>query len=259
MDMYNFYMGRVLDAYEYLGAHLIGNGAVFRTYAPDAAKVSLLHNGNELSMQRVYDGNFFELKVENAISGDRYEYRIYLRNGSYTDHSDPYGFQMELRPDHKSIVSNRSDFTFHDDSWMKRRDAMYDEPLNIYEMHLGSWKKKADGTWYQYDELAEPLAAYLKKSGFNYVEFMPISEHPTDESWGYQNTGFFAPTSRYGTPSQLKQLIDTLHQNGIGVLLDFVPVHFAIDPYGLAQYDGSALYEYPHQDVGVSEWGSYNF
>ncbi len=259
MDMYNFYMGRVFDAYEYLGAHLIGNGAVFRTYAPDAAKVSLLHNGNELPMQRVYDGNFFELKVENAISGDKYEYRIYLRNGSYTDHSDPYGFQMELRPDHKSIVSDRSDFAFHDSVWMKKRGAMHDEPLNIYEMHLGSWKKKADGTWYQYDELAKPLTEYLKKTGFNYVEFMPISEHPTDESWGYQNTGFFAPTSRYGTLSQLKQLIDTLHQNGIGVLLDFVPVHFAIDPYGLAQYDGSALYEYPHQDVGVSEWGSYNF
>ena len=259
MNMYNFYMGRVFDAYEYLGAHLIGNGAVFRTYAPNASKVSLLHNGNELPMQRVYDGNFFELKVENAISGDLYEYRIYLRNGSYTDHSDPYGFQMELRPDHKSIVSNQSDFTFHDGSWMKSRDAMYDEPLNIYEMHLGSWKKKADGTWYQYDELAKPLTEYLKETGFNYVEFMPISEHPTDESWGYQNTGFFAPTSRYGTPYQLKQLIDTLHQNGIGVLLDFVPVHFAIDPYGLAQYDGSALYEYPHQDVGVSEWGSYNF
>ena len=259
MDMYNFYMGRVFDAYKYLGAHFSENGTVFRTYAPNAAKVSLLHNGNELSMQKVYDGNFYELQVENAVPGDLYEYRIYLRNGSYTDHSDPYGFQMELRPDHKSIVSDQSGFAFQDGTWMKKRDAMHNKPLNIYEMHLGSWEKKADGTWYRYDELARPLTEYLKKTGYNYVEFMPICEHPTDESWGYQNTGFYAPTSRYGSPFQLKQLIDTLHRNGIGVLLDFVPVHFAVDPYGLAQYDGTALYEYPHQDVGVSEWGSYNF
>ncbi len=259
MDMYGFYMGRVFDAYEYLGAHAGRNGVIFRTYAPNAAKVCLLHNNNELLMQPVYDGNFYELKAEDAVPGDLYEYRIYHQNGSYTDHSDPYGFQMELRPDHKSVVSERDGYVFHDSAWMKKRDALLSGPLNIYEMHLGSWKRKTDGTWYRYDELAEPLTAYLKETGCNYVEFMPLSEHPTDESWGYQNTGFFAPTSRYGTPSQLRQLIDALHQNGIGVLLDFVPVHFAIDRYGLVQYDGSALYEYPHQDVGISEWGSYNF
>ncbi len=259
MDMYGFYMGRVFDAYEYLGAHPTGNGVVFRTYAPNAAKVSLLHNQNERPMQPVYDGNFYEFQAVDAKPGDLYEYRIYQQNGSFADHSDPYGFQMELRPDHRSLVLDRSGFVFHDSAWMKKRSAMYGEPLNIYEIHLGSWRKKADGSWYRYDELAEPLAAYLKESGYNYVEFMPISEHPSDESWGYQNTGFFAPTSRYGTPDQLKQLIDTLHRSGIGVLLDYVPVHFALDPYGLAQYDGSALYEYPHQDVGVSEWGSYNF
>ena len=259
MDMYSFYTGSSFDAYEYLGAHIKGYGVVFRTYAPNAEKVSVLHNGIELPMQQIYDGNFYELYVENAASGDLYEYRIYHQNGRYTDHSDPYGFLMELRPDHRSLVWDHAGFTFHDGPWMKNRGTMLDGPLNIYELHLGSWKKKPDGTWYRYDELAEPLAAYLKKAGYNYVEFMPICEHPTDESWGYQNTGFYAPTSRYGTPTQLKQLIDTLHKNGIGVLLDFVPVHFAVDPYALAQYDGSALYEYPHQDVGVSEWGSYNF
>lgn len=259
MDMHNFYIGRVFDAYEYLGAHMKQNGVVFRTYAPNAAKVSLLLIDKELPMYRVYDGNFYELQVETVVPGDLYEYRIYRQDGSYTDHCDPYGFQMELRPAHKSIVSDRSAFAFHDGEWMKKRSAMLDRPLNIYEMHLGSWRRKADGAWYRYDELAEPLVVYLKETGYNFVEFMPISEHPMDESWGYQNTGFFAPTSRYGTPSQLKRLIDTLHQNGIGVLLDFVPVHFAVDSYGLAQYDGSALYEYPHHDVGVSEWGSYNF
>lgn len=259
MDMYEFYMGKVFDAYDYLGAHMEETGVVFRTYAPDAAKVSLLYHDQELPMQSVYDGNFYELRVPEAAAGDMYEYRVYGRTGCFTDHSDPYGFRMEFRPAHKSIIWNLSAYTFHDSTWMKKRGDMHHGPLNIYELHLGSWKRKADGSWYRYDELAEPLAAYLKEAGYNYVEFMPLSEHPADESWGYQNTGFFAPTSRYGTPSQLMELIDTLHQNEIGVLLDFVPVHFAIDSYGLAKYDGSALYEYPHQDVGVSEWGSCNF
>ncbi|MBR2188720.1 MAG: hypothetical protein IJ860_04850 [Eubacterium sp.] len=133
MDMYNFYMGRVFDAYEYLGAHTTGNGVVFRTYAPNAAKASLLHNGSELPMQRVYDGSFYEIQVEDAGPGDLYEYRIYHQNGTCTDHSDPYGFQMELRPDHKSIVCERSDFPFHDSAWMRKRGAMHDGPLNIYE------------------------------------------------------------------------------------------------------------------------------
>lgn len=126
-------------------------------------------------------------------------------------------------------------------------------------MHLGSWRKPQGGEWYRYSELAPLLIPYLKESGYNYVEFLPVSEHPCDESWGYQNTGFYAPTSRYGTPDDLKYLIDLLHQNGIGAILDFVPVHFAVDQYALAQYDGTALYEYPHRDVGTSEWGSYNF
>lgn len=259
MDMYNFYMGRVYDAYDYLGAHATENGVVFRTYAPNARRVSLLHKGGELPMRQIYDGNFYELEVKDGAQGDLYEYRVYQQDGRCTDHCDPYGFRMELRPAHRSIVCDLSGFSFHDQAWMKQRGDMRDKPMNVYEMHLGSWRRKADGSWYRYDELAQPLAGYLKEFGYNFVEFLPISEHPMDESWGYQNTGFFAPTSRYGTPAQLKLLIDTLHQNGIGVLLDFVPVHFAVDAYGLAKYDGSALYEYPHQDVGVSEWGSYNF
>ena len=130
--------------------------------------------------------------------------------------------------------------------------------LNIYELHLGSWKTK-DNTWYKYNEIADELITYLKTNGYNYVEFLPLSEHPFDGSWGYQNTGFFAPTSRYGTAAQLMELIDKLHNAGIGAIMDFVPVHFAVDPYGLKEYDGTALYEYPHKDVGESEWGSYNF
>lgn len=261
MDYYSFYTGQSFNAHEYLGAHKTEQGVVFRTFAPGARGVGLLHGGRETPMRQVHDGNFYEVIVPDARPGDVYEYRIYTQGGAAVDHCDPYGFAMELRPAHRSIVYDPSAYTFGDSEWMARRDAQAQGPLNIYEMHLGSWRKKGDGAedWYSYEELAPVLSDYLKESGYNYVEFLPVSEHPCDESWGYQNTGFFAPTSRYGTPDGLKRLIDTLHRNGIGVLLDFVPVHFAVDAYGLAQYDGTALYEYPHRDVGASEWGSCNF
>ena len=136
----------------------------------------------------------------------------------------------------------------------------------LFRSNLGSWRKRSGeaasddpADWYRYDELAQPLVDYLHDLGYNYVEFMPLSEYPFDGSWGYQPTGFFAPTSRYGTPEQLMYLVDTLHRAGIGCILDIVPVHFATDSYGLATYDGTALFEYPHTDVGVSEWGSHNF
>ncbi len=265
MDMYGFYTGKEFNAYEYLGGHMTEGGAIFRTFAPNAQRVSIRYGNNvEVPMNAVYDGNFYEVTVADIVVGDCYEYRVYMRDGSYVDHCDPYGFGMELRPLHKSIFYNLTDYTFHDEKWMKRRKqkmSVHEEPLNIYEMHLGSWRKETDSAndWYRYDELAKPLIEYLQGSGYNYVEFLPICEHPCDESWGYQNTSFFAPTSRYGTAADLKKLIDLLHQHDIGVILDFVPVHFAIDDYALAQYDGSSLYEYPHNDVGISEWGSYNF
>lgn len=261
MDLYGFYTGKDFHAYEWLGAHVTGQGVTFRTFAPNAKGVVLLWNGEAIPMQRIYDGNFYEVHVVNAKEGDVYEYRIYGQNDQAVEHCDPYGFCMQFRPDHKSVIRNLREYEFHDERWMRSRDDRMDKPVNIYELHLGSWRKKtAEETgWYRYDELAEPLVNYLKEAGYNYVEFMPLSEHPCDESWGYQNTGFFAPTSRYGTMNELKYLIDQLHQNHIGVLLDFVPVHFAMDTYGLAKYDGSALYEYPHGDVGISEWGSCNF
>ena len=257
MDFYGFYTGRTMDAYAYLGAHLKKGGVVFRTFAPNALGVGLLHKGREIPMGKVFDGNFFEVTVADAAVGDKYEYRVYNRQSGYTDHCDPYGFAMELRPAHQSIICDLSNYAFNDSAWMNRKAGADAKPMNIYEMHIGSWHKKENGEWLRYDELARPLTEYLKKSGYNYVEFLPISEHPSDESWGYQNTGFYAPTSRYGSPSDLKKMIDALHHNQIGVILDFVPVHFAVDAYGLARYDGSALYEYPNSDVGNSEWGSY--
>ncbi|MCD8110070.1 MAG: 1,4-alpha-glucan branching protein GlgB [Clostridiales bacterium] len=260
MDFYGFYTGQVFDACQYLGAHPGSSGEVFfRTFAPNAAHVSLLYHEKELPMAKTADGNFYEIMLTDTIPGTVYEYRIYRADGRWTDHCDPYGFAMELRPAHRSLVSGRNNYTFHDEKWMQTRTICQDRPLNIYEMHLGSWRRKGSGEWYRYSEIAEPLAEYLTESGYNYVEFLPVSEHPCDESWGYQNTGFFAPTARYGTPDELKQLIDKLHQHNIGVILDFVPVHFALDAYALSNYDGTSLYEYPHSAVGISEWGSCNF
>lgn len=261
MDTYGFYVGQEFEAYQYLGAHPEGSGVVFRTFAPNISGITVVYEGHETPMHQIHDGNFYEAWIEGAKPGDPYEYRMYFPDGNHCDHCDPYGFGMELRPDHRSIIRDMGSYTFHDARWMRQRNDRKREALNIYELHAGSWRKPGDRPedWYTYDELGELLIPYLKEAGYNYIEFLPLSEHPCDESWGYQNTGFFAPTSRYGTADQLKKMIDLLHQNDIGVILDYVPVHFAVDYYALARYDGSELYEYPNSDVGVSEWGSYNF
>lgn len=262
MDFYGFYTGQVFDAYEYLGAHRCGEGWIFRVFAPNAARVTLLGEFTgwiEYEMNRVNDGNFFEVYVDHGNDGEKYFHRIYGKSGGYTDHCDIYGFGTELRPDFKSVLRDLSAYKFNDGKWQAARSDCRDKPLNIYEIHLGSWCRKEDGSWYEYDEIADKLITYVKETGYNYIEFLPLSEHPCDESWGYQNTGFFSPTARYGTAARLMALIDKCHQNDIGVIMDFVPVHFAVDAYGLRNYDGSALYEYPNSAVGVSEWGSCNF
>lgn len=260
MDFYGFYTGQIFDVYETLGAHYTPEETTFRTFAPQAQKIELLIDGKAIPMNRVYNGQFYEAVVEKLPLGTKYEYRIYSGRGA-VDHCDPYGYAMELRPDHRSIVTNLKGYQFTDKDWMKKRSDMKNKSLNIYELHAGSFRKPGDGPadWYNYEELGEVLIPYLKENGYNYVEFLPLCEHPCDNSWGYQTTGYFAPTSRYGTPEQLMKLIDMLHHNEIGAILDFVPVHFAVDAYGLAKYDGAALYEYPNNDVGMSEWGSCNF
>lgn len=262
MDFYSFYTGKNFDVYQYLGAHREGSGWIFRVFAPNAERVTLFGDfteGYEYDMNRVGDGNFFEVWTDRAKTGDRYFHRIYKRGGGYTDHCDIYGYGMELRPEWRSVLRDLSEYSFGDERWMNTRTDFKNKPLNIYELHAGSWKRHEDGSWLSYTELADELIKYLKKTGYNCVEFLPLSEHPCDESWGYQNTGFFAPTSRYGTATQLMELIDKLHKNDIAAVMDFVPVHFAVDDYGIGKYDGTALYEYPNSDVGVSEWGSCNF
>lgn len=260
MNINEFYQGKTFDAYKNLGAHICDTGVLFRTYAPNAKGVNLLHGGNEIPMYRAENGHFFQVFVDGAKEWDVYEYRIYDNHGGYTDHCDPYGYGMQLRPDHKSVVRSLY-YEFNDEHWMANRGNQLNQPMNIYEMHIGSWKKPGENNtdWYTYWELPDLLIPYLKESGFNYVEFLPLSEHPCDESWGYQNTGFFAPTSRYGVATALKYLVDRLHQKNIGVILDFVPVHYAIDDYALAKYDGTCLYEYADKSIGMSEWGSCNF
>ena len=264
MDFHGFYTGKIFDAYQYLGAHITDAGVVFRTFAPGAQKVSLIgecSQWREFDMNRVYDGNFWERYVDSVKPGSMYKYRIYEKSGSCVDHCDPYGFGMELRPNSASIVRDMNSYQFHDSAWMLSRSDCKNRPLNIYELHFGSFRKPSERAddWYTYEEMADILIPYLKQNGYNYLEIMPLNEHPCDESWGYQSTGFFSPTSRYGTADQLKAFVDACHQNGIGVIMDFVPVHFAVDGYALAQFDGTALYEYPHAAVGVSEWGSLNF
>lgn len=261
----DFFSGNLFKAYEYFGANIDDGSVVFRVYAPNAKKVSLVgdfSSWDEIEMTRSKEG-IFEKRVKDAKEGQMYKYRIYSKDGNYLDHSDPYSFSMELRPKFASIIVDFKKFKWTDENFIKNRNKCFDKPLNIYEIHLGSWKmkedKKIEDRWYKYEELAEILPDYLVKMGYNAVEFMPLSEHPVDISWGYQNTGFFSPTSRYGTPYGLNKLIDSLHSHNIKVFIDFVPVHFATDNYALKNFDGTSLYENIHINQGYSEWGSMNF
>lgn len=266
MDYYGFYTGTEFEAYKYLGAHCYGDVTVFRTFAPSAERISLIgefSNWDEIPMYKVGDGNFWECQVSGVKQFDMYKYRIYKRGGHIVNHCDPYGYYAELRPGTASKIFD-SKYKFTDEKWIASRGDFYNKPINIYELHFGSWKTKEDAEtveegWYLYEELADVLIPYLKENGYNYVEIMPLNEYPCDESWGYQGTGFFSATARYGDPDGLREFIDKCHNNNIGIILDFVPVHFALDGYALCNYDGTALYEYPNSAVGKSEWGSCNF
>ena len=266
MNIQDFYIGKSFDAYEFFGAHKIGDKILFRVYAPNAAKVSLVGEFNdwqEEAMEQQHQSGIYSITSEKARVGMMYKYCIHTRDGQVVYHCDPYGFAMELRPNTASYIVDLDEYKFDDDEWMNNRDKCYNKPLNIYEIHMGSWMTRNDkdinNGWYRYNEIADTLINYVKENGFTHIEIMPLCEHPVDCSWGYQNTGFFSPTSRYGTNRDLKELIDKCHKANVGVILDFVPVHFAVDDYALAKFDGTELYEYPHRDVGASEWGTCNF
>ena len=286
MDIYGFYKGNAFEAYEYLGAHLTKQGTLFRTYAPNAGKVAVVGDFNgwtDEPMKPVEDGRFYELLCPDAKEGMRYKYRIYDKKGNFIDHCDPYGYGMEVRPGTCSVIRSIEGYTFTDGEWLAQRSDCRDKPLNIYEVHLGSWRRKAGFVprekdapppdesamsseeiretehWYSYAEIAGIISDYAVEYGYTHIELMPLAEHPSDESWGYQITGFFAPTSRYGTPKELMELVDICHKKGIGVIMDFVPVHFAVDHYALTEYDGTRLYEFPDDEAAYNEWGSRNF
>lgn len=264
MILQDFYYGRSFDAYEFFGSHIENGKIVFRTYAPNAEKISVIGEFNGWTGEEMIQtgrSGVFTFISDKAKVGDMYKYSIKYSDGNIVDHCDPYGFGMELRPAHATYIVDLNGYKWNDDEWLSKRTRNFNSPMSIYEVHLGSWRKNQNNKngWYTYSEIADILIKYVKESRFTHIEFMPLSEHPADESWGYQNTGFYSPTSRYGTAHQLMELVDKCHQNGIGVIMDFVPVHFAIDGYGLNYYDGSDLYSLPKNDVGNSEWGTLNF
>lgn len=269
----SFFNGDCFDAYRILGAHPWQGdhgeeGWRFAVWAPGAAAVEVCGGfdgwGAGIPLQKA-DTGVWSGFVSGLCEGELYKYRIHGADGSVVMRADPYAFASEVRPANASRLT-KLDFSFDDSAWMERRDKCRNLPMNIYELHAGSWKHKPNSTqpdgsdgWYDYEELARELIPWLLEHHFTHVELLPLAEHPFDGSWGYQTTGFFAPTSRYGTPDELCTLIDACHAADIGVIFDFVPVHFAVDEYGLKHFDGTALYEYPAAAVGESEWGSCNF
>ena len=269
---YLFHQGTNFYAYEYLGVHIVGESVVFRVWAPNAEYVSVCGDFNFWNpdadpMKRITDGGVWEATVslERAKVGQCYKYCIRNR-GRELLKADPYGFSMQRPPETASLICDISGYTWRDAGWMEyrkthfNRDAYLAQPLNVYEVHLGSWKKHADGSYYSYAELAGDLAPYLKQMGYTHVELMPISEHPFDGSWGYQVCGYYAPTARHGNPKDFMAFVDAMHEAGIGVILDWVPAHFAKDAHGLFEFDGQPLYEYQGWDrIEHEGWGTRRF
>ena len=256
-----YHTGACFDLYRHLGAHPCKGGWSFRIWAPGALDVQLEgdFNGWQGAPMSRDNAGVWSCTAK-AKEGQLYKFRVLGPDGSWVEHSDPCALAAELRPGTASRLFDlsRLEAQFTDGVWMAGQNKHYDRPMNIYEMHAGSWKRKPDGSWYDYEELAQELIPWLVEHQYTHVELLPLAEHPFDGSWGYQNTGYFAPTSRYGTPVQFARFVNACHLAGIGVLMDFVPVHFAKNADGLARLDGTFLYEYD-SDVGQSEWGTCNF
>lgn len=266
-----FNAGICYDIYEKLGAHPMTingvSGVYFAVWAPNALRVSLvgdfnLWDGRRLPMRRLWNSGIFELFVPGLCEGTIYKYEIKAKGGLTFLKADPYANASELRPNTASVVADLSGYAWTDEKWMKNRKKTDSrkQAMAVYEMHLGSWKKPEKGGFYNYRELAPMVADYVKEMNYTHVELMPIMEHPLDASWGYQVTGYYAPTSRYGTPKDFMYFMDYMHKEGIGVILDWVPAHFPRDAFGLPGFDGTCLYEHPDPRRGTHpHWGTMIF
>lgn len=272
-DRYLFGNGSHYEIYEKLGAHVMEidgvKGTYFAVWAPNATAVSVVGNFNDWNgyidiMQRLGTSGIWEKFVPNVCEGEIYKYAITGRDGATHFKADPYANSSELRPGNASKVTNIEGYEWEDDKWIRQQNAKADVKddmaMSIYEVHIGSWKKdytdNPDG-FYNYRKIAHELGDYVKEMGYTHVELMGISEHPFDASWGYQVTGYYAPTSRYGEPKDFMYMVDYLHQLGIGVILDWVPAHFPKDEHGLAMFDGQPLYEYADPRKGEQrDWGT---
>ena len=252
LPLFLFHQGNNFESYRFMGAppecREEGEGYVFRVWAPNARAVSVVGDFNEWDATRSpmtkISGGVFETFVAGAAQYDTYKYYVTAADGRELQKSDPYAFHAETRPANASKLFDIEGYEWGDEGWQSRREEpIYECPVNIYELHAGSWKQNEDGSFLSYRMLADELAAYLPEMGYTHIELMPVSEYPFDGSWGYQVTGYYAPTSRYGTPHDFMYFVDTLHKAGIGVILDWVPAHFPKDAFGLYEFDGGFCYE----------------
>lgn len=262
--LYIFHQGKNYKAYEFFGCHRIkGDTFAFRVWAPHAKQVSVSgdFNGwdNEANVMKEISDGIYEVKIDNVKIYDCYKYAIETKNGDIIMKADPYACHAETRPGTASKVYELGKYRWSDEKWKQANGNgnILEKPVNIYEIHFGSWKRHEDGEFLSYRQMAEELVPYVKDMGYTHIEMMPIMEYPFDGSWGYQVTGYFAPTSRYGTPDDLMYFVDACHKAGIGVILDWVPAHFPKDAHGLYEFDGECTYEYSDMKKGEhKEWGT---
>ncbi len=268
--MYLFNIGENFKSYNILGAHYASFGKVsgylFSVWAPNAEEVSVVCDKNgwrEDADKMIFYSDFgiWRRFIPNITAGEKYKFCIKTKMGETLYKSDPFAFYSELRPSNASVCCDLS-YEWEDKAWMKMRENenIFKKPASIYELHFSSWKKKEDGSFYTYLEMADELIPYIKDMGYTHIELLPVAEYPYDGSWGYQVTGYFSANSRFGTPKELKVFIDRCHQAGIGVIMDWVPAHFPKDAHGLARFDGECLYEHPDTRLGEhKEWGTLVF